>query len=378
MKNHTQKKYSLLLVLALVPLLLAPVARGQVAGPPEFVDYQGMVFDGAGKPLGSTADPTPLAKPTNYKMQFKIWGTQSGGTVPKWAEEQVVTVSLGSFSVRLGSGAAISTLADYHSSLAEVFNEKERYLETTVIFPGQSTGTPITPRLAFQSSPFAFVAQRAVQADSVDGRVNASGDSFFSGGYFSGGTFNGNGAGLTALNGANLNNQSVDMTKLVAAVQQALCPPGTILPYAGDNAPAGWHLCNGASYAINNPTYQNLYTLIRERFGGGGGSFNMPDFRGRFLRGRDGGVIRDPDRGSRTNIVGGAIGDLVGSLQSDAFQQHTHTYSKPPICCDADSSSSGYYEVSGYITDTTGGANSGRFSTETRPVNAYVNYIIKL
>jgi len=159
----------------------------------------------------------------------------------------------------------------------------------------------------------------------------------------------------------------------VSAVRQALCPPGTILPYAGDTAPAGWLLCDGTFYGGQN--YPDLFAVIGTRFGSpGGNTFRVPDFRGRFLRGRDGGVSRDPDRTSRTAMnPGGATGDAVGTVQNHAFQSHTHSYNQWNTT-NGDDTSSGQHEVNGtYSTET---AASGS-STETRPVNAYVNYIIK-
>lgn len=179
-----------------------------------------------------------------------------------------------------------------------------------------------------------------------------------------------------------INNGAVDFNKLVAAVQQSLCPVGTILPYAGDNAPAGWLLCNGAS--ISRSTYSTLYSVVANRFGSAdGNSFNVPDFRGRFLRGRDGGAGRDPDRNSRTAMAaGGAVGDLVGSVQSDVFRSHTHNYQDiyysenggtvtvPSNKGSGDSDG----DNKGYQMERTAGADGGN---ETRPLNANVNYIIK-
>jgi len=180
-----------------------------------------------------------------------------------------------------------------------------------------------------------------------------------------------------------INNGAVDFNKLVAAVQQSLCPVGTILPFAGDNAPAGWLLCNGAS--ISRSTYATLYSVVANRFGSvDGNSFNVPDFRGRFLRGRDGGAGRDPDRNARTAMNGGgAVGDLVGSVQDQSVQSHNHGYNDIY-----------YSENGGNGSIFTNGRGSGDTDTdnepyeisrtsnstggnETRPLNANVNYIIK-
>ena len=398
---------------ALLPLLVltlslhgfAPNARAQVAGAPALIDYQGTVFDGTtGYPLGSTGTSAPFtAAPKNYTMNFKIYGSPTGADLI-WAETQTVTVSVGQFSVRLGSGAQITSPSTLpHDSLTLAFNTKERYLEVTVLDNG--SGTPILPRLAFQSTPFSFVAQRAAVADSVSGVIStgssfsgtvAAAGSTFTGGTFgtvgaqatfigSGSfgsvgtpaTFTGNGAGVTNLNGANLNTGSVDLAKLTAAVQEALCPPGTIVAYGGDNAPAGWLVCAGGSYPRTG-TYAALYAAIGTRFGtANGSSFNVPDFRGLFLRGRDGSVGRDPDRNSRTAMnFGGSTGDSVGSVQGHALQSHTHTYTKVLGTVQADDSGSSYNEITGLGNAQTVG-QTGSASTETRPINAYVTYIIK-
>lgn len=177
---------------------------------------------------------------------------------------------------------------------------------------------------------------------------------------------------------------AIDYAKLAAVVQQSLCPPGTILPYGGDNAPSGWLLCNGAT--VPRSSYSALYSVIGNRFGYGNNSstFHLPDFRGRFLRGRDGGVNLDPDRGSRTAMnPGGAIGDAVGSVQGDEFRSHNHGYQ--------DIYHSEYLGTVGGLPNNRGsgdtdGDNSGyeisrtsasKGGNETRPLNANVNYIIK-
>lgn len=96
-------------------------------------------------------------------------------------------------------------------------------------------------------------------------------------------------------------------------------PSGTILPFGGVTAPAGWLLCDGS--AISRTTYANLYSAIGVVWGSGDGSstFHLPDLRGRFIRGRDGGAARDPDRTARTAAnTGGNTGDNVGSVQDNA------------------------------------------------------------
>lgn len=75
-----------------------------------------------------------------------------------------------------------------------------------------------------------------------------------------------------------------------AVLQQILVgsviPPGTIAPFGGGTIPEGWLLCDGS--AINRTTYSNLFAALGIAHGQGDNSttFNLPDYRGQFLRGR--------------------------------------------------------------------------------------------
>ena len=152
--------------------------------------------------------------------------------------------------------------------------------------------------------------------------------------------------------------------------------PGTITAWGGPSAPAGYLLCDGSP--ISRTTYANLFAAIGIAYGNPNGSqFNIPDFRGQFLRGVANGAGADPDRASRiASGAGGGSGDNVGSLQGWAMQSHNHeldTYPGNPGDPDfnvtgGDSSS---YSISAInFTNNTG-------SAQTNPINIYVNYIIK-
>jgi microcystin-dependent protein len=170
------------------------------------------------------------------------------------------------------------------------------------------------------------------------------------------------------------------VTKLVAAVKEALCPPGTIVAFGGTTAPAGWLLCHGQA-VTRTGTYANLFTAISTRFGAANGSsFNVPDFRGRFLRGVDGNGGRDPDRFTRTAMKpGGAIQDNVGSVQDDTFKAHAHTYDRmtTSVTAGAADTGSGQYILTAVTANPTATATNSPGGNETRPKNANVNYIIK-
>jgi microcystin-dependent protein len=158
----------------------------------------------------------------------------------------------------------------------------------------------------------------------------------------------------------------------------SLVPVGTILAFGGTTIPTGWMLCNGT--AVSRATYSALFAAIGTAYGYGNNSttFNIPDLRGVFLRGVDGGVGRDPDAASRTALnTGGNTGANIGSYQADQLASHTHL-----------GNVSGGAAANGSTMDvyTGGGVDAGnnfqlRMSSaggnESRGKNVYVNYIIK-
>lgn len=54
-------------------------------------------------------------------------------------------------------------------------------------------------------------------------------------------------------------------------------------PLDAANIPSKWLICDGS--AVSQATYPDLYPLLRDNFGHGGGNFNLPDLRQRFLFG---------------------------------------------------------------------------------------------
>lgn len=158
-------------------------------------------------------------------------------------------------------------------------------------------------------------------------------------------------------------------------------PVGATLEYAGSVLPTGFLFCDGA--AVSRTTYANLFTALGISHGQGDGvnTFNLPDYRGVFLRGVDGGAGRDPDASSRTALLaGGNTGDTVGSYQEDAIEFHKHgSYPYPypgsglgsiaPAENVDTSNMSANYPTSNQI--------SGKSATETRVKNVSVNRIIK-
>ena len=93
------------------------------------------------------------------------------------------------------------------------------------------------------------------------------------------------------------------------------------------------------------------------------------------ISGANSGVIgqyEDPDNSSRTAHNGGASSNGVGTVQEDGLASHAHSYSAPDYSAwwRGGSSDAGSSAPSGKTSGNVGGS-------ETRPKNAYVNYIIK-
>ena len=214
----------------------------------------------------------------------------------------------------------------------------------------------------------------------------------------------------------------------IAQAASALVPSGVVLSFAGATAPGGWLLCDGS--LINRTTYATLFAAIGIAHGSGDGSttFALPNYAGRFLRGRANGSANDPDRAGRTAAAsGGATGDNVGSVQGNATAKNGLSVTNNTVTTfstNTDHTHSGWTNVANVPSSNVSGpsnatalsgsadsavnpqANSGGHShsfttygvnsnaahahsvtsnvvlnignNETRPTNAYVNYIIKI
>lgn len=153
---------------------------------------------------------------------------------------------------------------------------------------------------------------------------------------------------------------AVTLTKTDAALQEMLLPAGAVMPFARSTAPTGWLACDGST--VSRTTYAALFSAIGTTFGAGDGSttFRLPDLRGEFIRGHDGGRGVDSGR-------------VFGSWQADDLKSHSHTVN------------TGFAYAGGGSNRpaTPDGASSGDMSTgstggsETRPRNVALLYAIK-
>ncbi len=183
-------------------------------------------------------------------------------------------------------------------------------------------------------------------------------------------------------------------------------PPGCVMAYVANRSPTGWLICNGA--AVSRYVYWSLFEVIGTQFGEGDGSttFNIPDYRGAFLRGTGYGsneTYEGPDLNESQNHATQRHSHLATSTVSDPGHVHTQT----TVNNDFNPSSDGAYpdytkpsaprydngsditwsninsSLTGVTVETTVQPSITNGTTyvnadETRPYNFGINWIIKI
>jgi microcystin-dependent protein len=198
---------------------------------------------------------------------------------------------------------------------------------------------------------------------------------------------------------SNLSSDPAFLDDLAAVAVAMSVPAGTVVAYTGDislGPPDGWLICDGLE--VSRTTFPELFAAIGVSHGIGDGTttFNLPDYRGRFLRGVDMGAGRDPDAASRVESgTSGNAGDEVGTVQmcstampNNPFSTSTngnHRHAHDPEVTHPNGGleglasnpvwivSPGYTDYAGIHSHTV----SGGGDNETRPENVYLYYIIK-
>jgi microcystin-dependent protein len=175
----------------------------------------------------------------------------------------------------------------------------------------------------------------------------------------------------------------------LSALLNFLWPTGGLMYFAGSVAPANFLACDGS--AVSRATYSALFGVIGETWGDGDGSttFNLPDFRGLFLRGLGG------DAPYASAALGAVQADMAGphshTASTDSSGAHTHTYgpvqgryganSNPQTVFRPSSGDSNGSSVA--LTTSSNGAHTHNVTvednagTETRPRNGAALICIK-
>jgi len=190
------------------------------------------------------------------------------------------------------------------------------------------------------------------------------------------------------------NQASPSLKELITDIISNMIPIGTIMAYGGDvnnNSikkdleRQGWLVCNGET--VQCVEYRELFDVINNLYTDGQDTaagkvcqekFQLPDIRGRFLRGVNYGATdkngdpRDPDCMEQKNC------DIVGLIQEDAFRNHSHGYSTNTWFWN-EGKTGGRYIRGDHTTNSLhhDRTDSEGTSKETRPKNIHVNWIIK-
>ncbi|MBL9145364.1 MAG: tail fiber protein [Verrucomicrobiaceae bacterium] len=381
---------------------------------PLYIPFQGQVTNQAGT----------IVADGQYSVIFNLYDQAVGGQ-PVWSERHVkIGVTRGMINVFLGS----------ISPLTSVDFSQTKYLGITV--DTDNLATTADPEMVPRSLIIpAFYAKKTEKMMAFDATSGASlGTSFGWSAIFN----NGNPAtgrieagklvdssitntqlaagavtfgkiATAAVSNDNLTANSVTSDKIAngAVIESKLgsgvgVPVGSMFAYSAPNPPPGYLVCDGTP--ISRTTFSILFAVIGTTYGDGstnpdgsasgfaGTHFNLPDFRGRFLRGWDNRFVaagnRDPDVAGRTPMNPGGNGAYqIGSVQGHQITRHSH---ESNFGFDAGANGPGriigsaaYRAGSGTIGYSVASPGSrADISTETggnetRPINAAVNYIIK-
>lgn len=171
---------------------------------------------------------------------------------------------------------------------------------------------------------------------------------------------------------------------------EAVVPPiGAVIPFAGINRPAGledrWLLCDGTALDATATQYEALFRAIGHAHGTpAAGRFNLPDYRGWFLRGVAAPGGYDPDAATRyAPLRGGNAGPLVGSAQGPATglprTRFTGSMAHLPVSESSKGIAGLVYDVYAWApgSSTIDVTAAGTGDAESRPVNVSVDWFVR-
>jgi hypothetical protein len=378
-------------------------------------------------------EPVPAGR---YDILFTLYAAPVGGESKVWGPERhaQVTVVNGLVNSMLGSVIGFQDVIAANPN----FFARPLYVGITIDADGNpnTADLELVPRQALLPAVYALGALRADRLDGSDWRdffVGTDNSGTFTQGttkardaekldgydwsdvFQNGdpmGTILSNRIGDHSITGQKIASQTITASQLAPATitsnqiapqtiteanmhpsltTNSIIPPGTISAFAGPeaNIPDGWGLCNGAAVRTND--YPGLFAAIGTSWGegslGAADDFSLPDLRGLFLRGVNGGRNDgwgDPEAATRTNAIPsqamGNSGNQVGSLEADQFRTHNHDNGRYNLLLRMNVGESGalryaYNYDAPHLYDRGGILPAG--GTETRPRNAYVLYIIK-
>jgi len=162
------------------------------------------------------------------------------------------------------------------------------------------------------------------------------------------------------------------ITNATTVTNPAGVPTGSVLPFAGGYAPAGYLLCQGQ--AVSRTTYANLYAAIGTTYGAGDGSttFNVPNLQSMVPVGMN---ANDPN----FQWLGKTGGEEAHTLSVNEMPAHNHTITNAYIWDTNHASTLNPTTAAGYTnieTATTSTVGGGAAHNNLQPYIT-LNYIIK-
>jgi microcystin-dependent protein len=411
------------LATALGLLFAAGLPTLQAADPPHLIPFQGHLA----RPMATDPtqfEPVPAGR---YDVLFTLYAAPVGGESKVWGPERhsQLTVVNGLVNAILGSVIGFRDPVAANPN----FFARPLYVGITVDADGNpnTADLELVPRQALLPVVYAMGAMRSDRLDGSDWRdffVGTDTNGTFTAGatkardaakldgYNWGQVFGGNGYPTNTILSDRIADHSISAQKIIAQTITAaelapatitsnqiapksiteanlassltinsIIPPGTISAFGGSatNIPAGWLLCDGSARRTND--YPGLFAAIGTCWGTGNPAaaddFSLPDLRAMFLRGVNwarNDKWADIDWTNRVAQTATADIAEVGSYQAHQFQSHKHTVPNQSGGHEDLQSLADNVWVDELRSDQFVGAAGGN---ETRPNNAYVNYIIK-
>ena len=137
---------------------------------------------------------------------------------------------------------------------------------------------------------------------------------------------------INRTSGNDLGVKKISQRNLLQAVT-GTTPIGTVVPFAGDIAPAGWLLCDGREVQIGS--FLDLFQIIGYKFKDqavvSSGNFGLPDFRGRMPLGADnmGGSSANRVTNVNADVVGNSGGFEKNQIEVENLPEHEHDLRGP-------------------------------------------------